>query len=118
MALCPLVAILWGVWPNEIEGIADALVDVGFTIIEVPLNSPDPLTSIRKISGRYPAPVLVGAGTVLNVAEAVQQAGGQLIISPNTDISVIQAAVRAGLASEREEFETAPSDQYDTVTGS
>jgi 2-dehydro-3-deoxyphosphogalactonate aldolase len=76
---CPLVAILRGVTPDEIEGVADVLVQTGFSMIEVPLNSPDPLVSIGKIARRYGDTVLVGAGTVLSVAEsrrcATQAAG-------------------------------------------
>ena len=99
MAACPLVAILRGIRPDEIEPVADALVETGFTLIEVPLNSPEPLQSIARIAHRYPTPVLVGAGTVLSVAqaEAVREAGGRLIVSPNTDIAVIEASVAAGL---------------------
>jgi len=101
MAACPLVAILRGIRPDEIEPVADALVEAGFTMIEVPLNSPEPLRSIARIAHRYPAPVLVGAGTVLSVAQvdAAREAGGRLIVSPNTDIAVIEASVAAGLVS-------------------
>lgn len=101
MAHCPLVAILRGIRPDEIVAVADALVEAGFSMIEVPLNSPDPLDSIARIARRYPAPVLVGAGTVLTVAqvEAVRQAGGRLIVSPNTDPAVIGATVASGLVS-------------------
>ncbi|MFX9015965.1 hypothetical protein ABTN29_19910, partial [Acinetobacter baumannii] len=68
---------------------------------EVPLNSPRPLDSIARLAGRYPAPVLIGAGTVLRVDEvaAVAGAGGQLIVSPNTDSAVIAASVARGLVS-------------------
>ena len=98
---CPLVAILRGVKSEDIVGIADVLVEEGFTLIEVPLNSPDPLASIAAIVGRYPAPVLVGAGTVLNVAQVAQVAaiGARLVISPNTDVAVIAASVAAGMVS-------------------
>ena len=101
MARCPLVAILRGVQPDEIEAIADVLVEAGFSMIEVPLNSPDPLISIAKIAGRYPPPVLIGAGTVLRVeqVDAVRQAGGRLIVSPNTDPAVIRATAAAEMAS-------------------
>ena len=64
MARCPLVAILRGVRPEEIEGVADALVEAGFSMIEIPLNSPEPLTSIGRIAKRYGDDVLIGAGTV------------------------------------------------------
>ena len=101
MARCPLVAILRGVQPHEIVAIADVLVEEGFALIEVPLNSPDPLASIAAIAGRYPAPVLVGAGTVLSVDQVAQVAatGARLIVSPNTDVAVIAASAAAGLIS-------------------
>lgn len=99
MARCPLVAILRGIRPDEVVAIADVLVEEGFSLIEVPLNSPDPLASIAAIAGRYPSPVLIGAGTVLTVKQVhqVAAAGGQLVISPNTDLGVIAAAVAGGL---------------------
>jgi 2-dehydro-3-deoxyphosphogalactonate aldolase len=101
MARCPLVAILRGVGPEEIEGIADALVDAGFSMIEIPLNSPNPLASIARIAQRYGDDVLIGAGTVLSVdqVKAVQGAGGRLIVSPNSNIEVIAASAAAGLVS-------------------
>jgi 2-dehydro-3-deoxyphosphogalactonate aldolase len=101
MARCPLVAILRGVRPEEIEGIADALVEAGFSMIEVPLNSPDPLASIARIAGRYGDDVLIGAGTVLSTdqVEAVRGAEGRLIVSPNTNAAVIAASAAAGLVS-------------------
>lgn len=100
-AACPLVAILRGLTPAEAEGVGDALVDAGFTLLEVPLNSPDPLTSIAAMAKRYAGRAMVGAGTVLT-PEAVAQvadAGGELIISPNTDTDVIRASVARGLVS-------------------
>lgn len=101
LARCPLVAILRGVRPVEVEAVADALVEAGFTMIEVPLNSPDPLDSIARLAGRYGDEVLVGAGTVLTVeqAGAVAAAGGRLIVSPNVDTAVIRASAAAGLVS-------------------
>ena len=101
MARCPLVAILRGVRPEEIEGVADALVEAGFSMIEIPLNSPDPLTSISRIAHRYGDEVLIGAGTVLSVdqAEAVSGVGGRLIVSPNTNADVIAFSATAGLVS-------------------
>ncbi|MEA1083891.1 2-dehydro-3-deoxy-6-phosphogalactonate aldolase [Sphingomonas sp. M6A6_1c] len=100
-AACPLVAILRGLTPAEAEGVGDALVDAGFTLLEVPLNSPDPLTSIAAMAKRYAGRAMVGAGTVLT-PEAVAQvadAGGELIISPNTNTDVIRASVARGLVS-------------------
>lgn len=101
MARCPLVAILRGVRPDEVVGIADVLVEQGFALIEVPLNSPDPLRSIAALAGRYPSPVLVGAGTVLTVEQVGQVAatGVRLIVSPNTNPGVIAASAAAGLVS-------------------
>ena len=101
MARCPLVAILRGVRPEDIEGIADALVEAGFSMIEIPLNSPDPLNSIGRIANRYGDDVLIGAGTVLSVdqVEAVRGAGGRVIVSPNTNVAVIAASAAAGLVS-------------------
>jgi len=101
MARCPLVAILRGVRPDEVEGIADALVEAGFAMIEVPLNSPDPLASIERLARRFGDDVLVGAGTVLDAGQAlsVREAGGRLIVSPNTDVEVIAASAAAGMVS-------------------
>jgi len=100
-AACPLVAVLRGVTPDEIDAIGDALVGAGIRIIEVPLNSPDPYESIARLARRHGAAALVGAGTVLTVEEAerVAQAGGRLIVSPNVDGAVIAASVAAGLVS-------------------
>jgi 2-dehydro-3-deoxyphosphogalactonate aldolase len=100
-AACPLVAILRGLTPEEAPAIGDALVAAGITLIEVPLNSPHPLDSIRLLADRLGDRALVGAGTVLT-ADAVADvaaAGGQLIVSPNTDPAVIGATVAAGLIS-------------------
>ena len=101
MQRCPLVAILRGVRPDEIEGVADALVEAGFSMIEIPLNSPAPLASIARIAHRYGDDMLIGAGTVLSVdqVEAVRGAGGRLIVSPNTNLDVIAASAAAGLVS-------------------
>lgn len=100
-ARCPLVAILRGVKPDEVEGIGDALVEAGFTLIEVPLNSPDPLESVARLARKFEGRAIVGAGTVLREADvdAVRAAGGTMIISPNANTAVIAASVRAGLVS-------------------
>lgn len=100
-AQCPLIAILRGVKPDEVEGIGDALADAGFTLIEVPLNSPDPIDSIARLARRLAGRAMVGAGTVLREAEvaAVAEAGGTLIISPNANPGVIGAAAQRGLIS-------------------
>jgi 2-dehydro-3-deoxyphosphogalactonate aldolase len=98
---CPLIAILRGVQPDEVEPIGDALVEAGFTIIEVPLNSPKPLDSIARLARRLHGRAVIGAGTVLKVSdvEAVAGAGGTLIIAPNTNVEVIAAAVAHGIVA-------------------
>lgn len=98
---CPLVAIIRGVTPDEVEDIGEALFEVGIRIIEVPLNSPEPLKSIERLASCMGDRTLVGAGTVLNARQVadVQGAGGRLIVSPNTDVEVITAAAAAGLVS-------------------
>jgi len=111
-ARCPLIAILRGVKPDEVVAIGEALVDAGFALIEVPLNSPDPLTSIARLADALDGRAVVGAGTVLDTASvaAVEQAGGTLIIAPNADGPVIaEAAVRGlvpipGIATPTEAF--------------
>lgn len=95
----PFVAILRGVRPDEIEDIAAVLLDEGIDVIEVPLNSPQPLESIRRLAARFSTTALVGAGTVLDVAavDAVAGAGARLAVMPNADADVVRAAKRAGL---------------------
>jgi len=97
----PLIAILRGVQPDEVEAVGEELVAAGFTILEVPLNSPDPLDSIARLARALAGRAVVGAGTVLRVADvaAVAQAGGTLIISPNANPQVVAAAVAAGLVA-------------------
>lgn len=101
LAQLPLVAILRGIRPDEIEGAADVLVEAGFRLIEVPLNSPDPLASIEKLARRVGDSAIVGAGTVLTRAQVaeVQDAGGAMIVSPNTDLAVIAESAKRGLVS-------------------
>ncbi len=98
---CPLIAILRGVRPQDVEAIGHALVEAGFCIIEVPLNSPDPLSSIEALAKHLGDRALVGAGTVLTPAQvdSVRDAGGRLIVSPNSDPEVIARTVHAGLLS-------------------
>lgn len=97
----PLVAILRGVQPDEVVAIGEALVGAGFTIIEVPLNSPEPLESIARLSRALGDRAVVGAGTVLRVADvaAVEAAGGTIVISPNANPAVIAEAARRGLVA-------------------
>jgi 2-dehydro-3-deoxyphosphogalactonate aldolase len=88
------VAILRGIKPDEAEAIVDVLIDVGFELIEVPLNSPDPFVSIERLSKRFGKHCHIGAGTVLNPADCarVADAGGQLMVSPNVDADVLAMA--------------------------
>jgi len=97
----PLIAILRGLKPEEAVEIGEAIVAAGFRCLEVPLNSPEPLESIRRLRQALDGRALVGAGTVLNVAAAreVAEAGGQLIISPNTNVEVIAETKTLGLLS-------------------
>ena len=100
-AQCPLIAIIRGVTPDEAVDIGGALIEGGIRIIEVPLNSPEPLKSIERLASRFGEQVSVGAGTVLN-PEQVQQvrdAGGRLIVSPNMSPAVIRATAEAGVVS-------------------
>ncbi|RHW18716.1 2-dehydro-3-deoxy-6-phosphogalactonate aldolase [Sphingomonas gilva] len=100
-ARLPLVAILRGVKPDEVEAIGEALVEAGFALIEVPLNSPDPFDSIGRLAKRLAGRAVVGAGTVLDTASvaAVRDVGGTMIISPNADTAVIAASAEARLVS-------------------
>lgn len=95
----PLIAILRGVTPDESVAVGRALFEAGFGLIEVPLNSPDPLRSIEALARSLPE-ALVGAGTVLAPADVqrIADAGGGLIVAPNFDPEVVQEAVRRGMA--------------------
>lgn len=95
----PLVAILRGLRPDEAEGITSALYEAGFRLIEVPLNSPEPFVSIEKVRRLLPADALVGAGTVLEVAQVGKLAdiGADLVVMPHADTAVIAAAAAARL---------------------
>ena len=100
---CPLIAILRGITPAEIDAVCEVLYESGFRMLEIPLNSPDALESIRRAAERWHVgeKMLVGAGTVLSAAdvERVAAAGGKFIISPDTNPEVIRATKRAGLVS-------------------
>jgi 2-dehydro-3-deoxyphosphogalactonate aldolase len=95
----PLVAILRGLRPEEALDIGHVLADADFRIIEVPMNSPQPLDSIRLLSSALGHQCLIGAGTVLHVeqVEQIAAAGGRLIVMPHADVAVISAAKRAGM---------------------
>ena len=96
-----IIAILRGVTPGEIEAMADAIIAAGIDKIEVPLNSPDPLESIELLAKGFGDRALVGAGTVLEVAQvdAVASVGGKLIVSPNCDTGVIAHTAKLGMES-------------------
>ncbi len=101
LSAMPLVAILRGLTPDEAVDVGEALVAAGFTCLEVPLNSPDALVCIRRLRDALEGRAFVGAGTVLNVeaVKGVADAGGQLVVSPNTNGDVIRATKAAGLFS-------------------
>jgi 2-dehydro-3-deoxyphosphogalactonate aldolase len=99
LAELPLVAILRGVTPGRIAGVAAALFDAGIRAIEVPLNSPEPFKSIEILARAYGDRCLTGAGTVLTEAQVDQLAdtGGTLLVTPNTNPGVIARGVARGL---------------------
>ena len=101
LAQSPLVAILRGVRPEEVAEIASVLVGAGFSMVEVPLNSPDPLRSISILAERFAETVLIGAGTVIETEDVarVAGAGGRMIVSPNVNPAVIGEARRLDLVS-------------------
>lgn len=97
----PLVAILRGVEPDEVVSIGEALIDAGFGIIEVPLNSPAPLSSIKRLADSFGDKAIIGAGTVLTEQQVddVVDAGGRLIVSPDMKPAVIKRTLsRNGLS--------------------
>ena len=111
LAQLPLIAILRGLTPAEAPAIGQALVDSGFAIIEVPLNSPEPLKSIAALTQQFPL-TLIGAGTVLNAQQVkdVHAAGGRLVVAPNFNPAVVAQAlalnmvVLPGVATPTEAF--------------
>ena len=96
---CPLIAILRGIRPDEASPVAAALETAGFAIIEVPLNSPDPMASIATLAREFGQRLLVGAGTVMTEAQVgeIAAAGGRLIVTPHADARVVHAARQQGL---------------------
>ena len=95
----PLVAILRGVTPDEVVAVGEALVAAGIVVIEVPLNSPEPIESIRRLAARFGDVALIGAGTVIDPADCARIAavGGRLVVTPHADPLVVQAAKTAGM---------------------
>jgi 2-dehydro-3-deoxyphosphogalactonate aldolase len=97
----PLVAIIRGVTPEDVVAVGEAILSGGIHIIEVPLNSPHPFESIDRLSKAMGDRALIGAGTVLDTLSAarVKDAGGRLVVAPNTNAQVISAAVQAGMVA-------------------
>ncbi|MBD9648936.1 2-dehydro-3-deoxy-6-phosphogalactonate aldolase [Ensifer sp. ENS09] len=97
----PLIAILRGLKPEETAGVVGALIETGFTAIEIPLNSPDPFRSIETAVKMAPEGCLIGAGTVLTTAQVEQLAdvGGRLMVSPNVEPAVISLAAEKGMVT-------------------
>jgi 2-dehydro-3-deoxyphosphogalactonate aldolase len=112
---CPLIAIVRGVTPDEAEGIGEAIQEGGIRIIEVPLNSPDPLRSIELLARKFGDSMLVGAGTVVDRPQVAQvrDAGGRIIVSPDTNVDVIAASAEAGLVSSPGYF--TPSEAFAAI---
>lgn len=96
---CPLIAILRGVKPHEVEAIAAVLEEGGIAIIEVPLNSPEPLDSIARLTRGFGGRLLVGAGTVMTAEQVgrIAAVGGRLVVTPHADAAVVRAAKQHGL---------------------
>lgn len=99
LARCPLIAVLRGIRPEEAVPVGEALVQAGITILEVPLNSPDPVESIRRLAARFGDSALVGAGTVMTEAQVaeVAAAGGRLLVTPHADPALVRSAKARGM---------------------
>ncbi len=112
---CPLIAIIRGVTPDEVESVGEAIFEAGIRIIEVPLNSPDPMESIRRLAAKFGDRSLIGGGTVLEPEQVagVKAAGGRLIVAPNTNVEVIAEACQAGMVACPGYF--TPSDAFDAL---
>ncbi len=96
-----LIAILRGLEPKNALGVAETLVEAGFEAIEIPLNSPDPFTSIEAVAKAFGEKALIGAGTVLTAQDVdrLNDAGGRLLVSPNIDAAVMARAVEHGMVT-------------------
>ncbi|MEO8040155.1 MAG: 2-dehydro-3-deoxy-6-phosphogalactonate aldolase [Betaproteobacteria bacterium] len=99
LAQCPLVAILRGVRPEEVVDVASAIENAGIRIVEVPMNSPDAFSSIALLTGRFADKLLIGGGTVMDSTQIarIADAGGKLVVSPNADAAVVEAARKKGM---------------------
>jgi 2-dehydro-3-deoxyphosphogalactonate aldolase len=99
LARCPLVAILRGVRPGEAEAIGEVLAEAGIAIIEVPLNSPEPLVSIARLARRFGEALLIGAGTVMTTGEVgrIADAGGRIVVTPHAATGVVREAKARGM---------------------
>lgn len=97
----PLIAILRGVRPAEVEAIGDVLVEAGIEIIEVPLNSPEPFRSIEILAKRFGTQALIGAGTMMTESDLgrMAEAGGRLMVTPHADAALVAAAKARGLVT-------------------
>jgi 2-dehydro-3-deoxyphosphogalactonate aldolase len=99
LARCPLIAILRGVKPDEVLAIGEVLERAGIAIIEVPLNSPEPMASMAALAREFGERLLIGAGTVMTAAQVgeIAGAGGRLVVTPHADAVVTRAAKGLGL---------------------
>ena len=99
LAQCQVVAILRGVRPEEVEAVGEAMVAAGVRVLEVPLNSPEPLVSIGRLAARFAGRALVGGGTFRRVAEveAAADAGASLLVTPHADPALVRAAKARGM---------------------
>lgn len=95
----PLIAVLRGIVPEEVEAVGDALVGAGFRVLEVPLNSPRAFDSIGRMARRFGERCLVGAGTVIDLADVgrVHAAGGRIVVMPHSDLAIVREAKRLGM---------------------
>jgi 2-dehydro-3-deoxyphosphogalactonate aldolase len=99
LEVCGIVAILRGVTPDEVVAVSQTLYDAGIRVVEVPLNSPEPFTSIEKLSKAFADKMVVGAGTVLSVQDVnlLKAHGGQISVSPDCNEATISRAVELGM---------------------